>query len=304
MTSPLVQTARRVLAPTYRQPDVVSHQGTKAAGSKTRTASATSIMTTGIAVTALGHGSPVGPRRARCEAARGADAYLQPLLHSPGDRARRAALVEHSFATTRVFLCNSGHRSRRGRPQVRTARGRRSARHRLLRRVRSTAERFGALAATDREEARGSRSSPSLGGFRRAPYDDDDRADGFIDDRVAAVIVEPIQGEGGRASPPRTEWLQRASAQRCDEVGALLIVDEIQCGLGPHRSPLGAPDRRHPARPHDAGQATRRRPAHGGGAARRSELTAAVTPSMPRLHLRGRARSWRRSRARCSSALS
>lgn len=51
-----------------------------------------------------------------------------------------------------------------------------------------------------------------------------------IDDRVAAVIVETVQGEAG-VIPPDPAWLQ-ALRQRCDETGALLILDEIQAGMG------------------------------------------------------------------------
>lgn len=51
-----------------------------------------------------------------------------------------------------------------------------------------------------------------------------------IDEETAAVIMEPIQGEGG-IIPARTEWLQ-AVREKCDEVGALLIFDEIQSGFG------------------------------------------------------------------------
>lgn len=52
---------------------------------------------------------------------------------------------------------------------------------------------------------------------------------GLVTDNTCAVIVEPIQGEGG-INVAQTEWLQ-ALRKRCDEVGAVLIFDEIQCGL-------------------------------------------------------------------------
>jgi acetylornithine/succinyldiaminopimelate/putrescine aminotransferase len=53
---------------------------------------------------------------------------------------------------------------------------------------------------------------------------------GVIDDRVAAVIVETVQGEAG-VIPPDAGWLS-ALRQRCDETGALLVLDEIQAGMG------------------------------------------------------------------------
>ncbi|KAJ1965377.1 acetylornithine aminotransferase [Dipsacomyces acuminosporus] len=52
----------------------------------------------------------------------------------------------------------------------------------------------------------------------------------FVDERTCAVIVEPIQGEGG-VHTANVEFL-RALRRRCDQVGALLIYDEIQCGIG------------------------------------------------------------------------
>ncbi|SMO86102.1 aspartate aminotransferase family protein [Gracilimonas mengyeensis] len=52
----------------------------------------------------------------------------------------------------------------------------------------------------------------------------------FVDEQTAAVIMEPIQGEGG-IIPAKKEWLKKIR-QRCDEVGALLIFDEIQSGFG------------------------------------------------------------------------
>lgn len=61
------------------------------------------------------------------------------------------------------------------------------------------------------------------------PFDDVD-ALAEIDETVAAVIAEPIQGEGG-IRVPRTEWI-RALRTRCDETGSLLIFDEIQTGFG------------------------------------------------------------------------
>jgi acetylornithine/succinyldiaminopimelate/putrescine aminotransferase len=70
---------------------------------------------------------------------------------------------------------------------------------------------------------------PLLPGIQHITFNDD--ADlARIDDRVAAVVVETVQGEAG-VYPPRAAWLQ-ALRQRCTETGALLILDEIQAGMG------------------------------------------------------------------------
>lgn len=70
---------------------------------------------------------------------------------------------------------------------------------------------------------------PLLPGIEHITFNDE-RSLAVIDNRVAAVIVETVQGEAG-IIPPRAEWLQ-ALRRRCDETGALLILDEIQAGMG------------------------------------------------------------------------
>jgi len=67
-------------------------------------------------------------------------------------------------------------------------------------------------------------------GFRQVAYDDFDALAAAMDDRVAAVMLEAVQGEGG-VVPASTDYLQ-AVRRLCDEREALLILDEVQCGLG------------------------------------------------------------------------
>ena len=71
---------------------------------------------------------------------------------------------------------------------------------------------------------------PLPGGFRQVAYDDLDALAAAVDDRVAAVMLEAVQGEGG-VVPASPEYL-RGVRRLCDEREALLIVDEVQCGLG------------------------------------------------------------------------
>ena len=72
--------------------------------------------------------------------------------------------------------------------------------------------------------------APLVPGFRAVPPDDPDALSAVVDDRTAAVIVEAVQGEGG--IHPLESGLLEAARAACDEHGALLICDEIQCGLG------------------------------------------------------------------------
>ncbi|MEN0062411.1 MAG: acetylornithine transaminase [Myxococcota bacterium] len=218
----LADTARQVLAPTYRQPDPILTRG-EGCWVWDEDDNAYLDMTTGIAVTSLGHGAPV-VREALIEAANGLT-HTSNLYFTRPAIELATALVEHSFAD-RVFFCNSGTESVEG--AIKFARLAAGDRRDIVYFDGAFHGRtFGALAATDREASRRP-FEPLPGGFRRAPFDDD-IALTMIDESVAAVMVEPLQGEGG-VRVPRPEWL-RALRTRCDEVGALLIADEIQCGL-------------------------------------------------------------------------
>lgn len=71
---------------------------------------------------------------------------------------------------------------------------------------------------------------PLLPGFSYVPFNDVEKLQEAFDDEVAAVMVEPVQGEGG-INIADEEFLQTAR-QMCDEHGALLILDEVQTGIG------------------------------------------------------------------------
>ena len=71
--------------------------------------------------------------------------------------------------------------------------------------------------------------APLIPNVRTGTYNSTADLDTLIDSQTAGVIVEPVQGEGG-IFPAHVDFL-RALRKRCDEVGALLIFDEIQCGL-------------------------------------------------------------------------
>lgn len=87
---------------------------------------------------------------------------------------------------------------------------------------------YGSLSATPNKKYQPP-FAPMLPGFRYGNYNDVEAVPHLITKDTAGVIVEPIQGEGG-INVASTEFLQ-ALRKRCDEVGAILIFDEIQCGL-------------------------------------------------------------------------
>jgi acetylornithine/N-succinyldiaminopimelate aminotransferase len=88
---------------------------------------------------------------------------------------------------------------------------------------------YGALSATP-QEAKQAPFAPLVPGFRTVAPDDPDALARAVGDRTAAVLVEAVQGEGG--IHPLESGLLEAARAACDEHCALLICDEIQCGLG------------------------------------------------------------------------
>jgi predicted acetylornithine/succinylornithine family transaminase len=182
-------------------------------------------MFSGLAVSSLGHGH-AGLTSAIADQASTLLHTSNLYYHEPGARLAER-LVGSTFAD-RVFFCNSGaeaneaaikmaRRARPGRPGIISAFG--SFHGRTL----------GALAATgqaDLQEGFG----PMPGGFTHVQYDDVDAIGRSIDESTAAVLVEPIVGEGGIIVPD-PHYLENLRSI-CDEAGALLILDEVQTGVG------------------------------------------------------------------------
>jgi len=71
---------------------------------------------------------------------------------------------------------------------------------------------------------------PALPGFTQIEWGDNDALDEAVTDKTAAVLIEPVQGEGGVRALPEEDLT--ALRKLCDERGALLIYDEVQCGMG------------------------------------------------------------------------
>jgi len=71
---------------------------------------------------------------------------------------------------------------------------------------------------------------PLLPGFKHVPWGDHDAFHAAIDDNTAAILIEPVQGEGGIR--PLPDQCLKGLRDLCDERGILLILDEVQCGVG------------------------------------------------------------------------
>ncbi|ABQ89255.1 aspartate aminotransferase family protein [Roseiflexus sp. RS-1] len=185
----------------------------------------------GIAVNALGYGDPDVARAIRDHA--NGLIHLSNLYHSRPAVELAQTLVNHTSWADRVFFCNSGAEAVEGALKF----SRRYARD-IHGEGKTTIVAFsgsfhgrtmGAVAVTAREKYR-QPFEPVMPGVRFIPFNDSAAAAAAITDDVCGVIVEPIQGEGG-LSVATPEFL-RALRERCDAVDALLIFDEIQCGIG------------------------------------------------------------------------
>jgi predicted acetylornithine/succinylornithine family transaminase len=182
--------------------------------------------TAGIAVNALGFGHPA-VRRAMEDALATGLVHVSNLYRTEPGEHLAEELVARSFAAA-AFFCNSGAEANEGAFKfARRATGKTDivafsgGFHGRL---------FASLAATDRPDYRRP-FEPLLAGVRIIPLGDRAAVDAAIDPaRTAAVIVEPVQGEGG-VRPAPAEWLAHLRGL-CDERGAALVFDEVQCGLG------------------------------------------------------------------------
>ncbi|MES0864637.1 aspartate aminotransferase family protein [Ruegeria sp. SCPT10] len=184
----------------------------------------------GIAVNALGHAHPALVN-ALTEQAH-ALWHVSNLYQIPQQQALADKLVEHTFAHT-VFFTNSGTEScelavkmarkyfyDKGQPEKveiitfdGSFHGRSSA---------------GIAAAGSEKMTKG--FGPLLPGFVHLTFGDLDGVTNAITEKTAAIMIEPVQGEGGIRPVPDAEL--KALRQICDDHGLLLILDEVQCGVG------------------------------------------------------------------------
>ena len=183
----------------------------------------------GIAVNALGYGD-AGLRRAMHAAADGLIHVSNLYATEPGERLA-ATLVDKSFAS-KTFFCNSGAEANEGAFKFARRWGRThgEAKHEIIA-VRGAfhGRLFATLAATDRPSYRAP-FGPLAPGIGIVERDIEDLDAALRGDTVAAVILEPIQGEGGvRVLDAGFVRDVRALTR---ERNVALIFDEIQCGLG------------------------------------------------------------------------
>jgi acetylornithine/N-succinyldiaminopimelate aminotransferase len=184
----------------------------------------------GIAVCSLGHSSPVLSRALHEQSQK--LVHVSNLFYTQPQTELARVLTENSFAD-RVFFCNSGAEANEAAIKL----ARRYSRERFgpNRHVIITMENsfhgrtMATLSATGQEKIRAG-FDPVLEGFRYVPFNDLQGLESSLDTSVCAVMLEPIQGEGGVVMPD-PEYLEKLS-EICRERDILLILDEIQVGMG------------------------------------------------------------------------
>ena len=184
----------------------------------------------GIAVSSLGHGHPHLVRQLKAQI--GKLWHTSNTVRIPGGKRLAQRLVDNSFAEV-VFFANSGGEAN-------------EAAVKMARRFHATQGRPDRYRIVTFEGAFHGRSlamiaatgyppyldgfGPKVDGFDQVPFGDWEALEAVISPQTAAVMIEPIQGEGGLRVIP-ADGLRRLR-ELCDEQGLLLIMDEVQSGVG------------------------------------------------------------------------
>jgi predicted acetylornithine/succinylornithine family transaminase len=182
----------------------------------------------GLAVTSLGHGHPRVVRAIKDQAEK--LTHASNVFHTE-PMARLADRIGHAFGDGRIFFGNSGAEANEAAIKLARRWGHgNGGRFEIIATLGSFHGRtLGTLSATGQEKYHQG-FQPLVPGFKLVPYDDVSAVQGAINDRTVAIMVEPIQGEGGVVMP-REDYLVRLR-DVCDRAGILLIVDEVQTGIG------------------------------------------------------------------------
>jgi acetylornithine/N-succinyldiaminopimelate aminotransferase len=177
----------------------------------------------GISVTSLGHCHP--------KVVAAVSEQVTQLMHTSNLYYTEPAMLlaqrlSHSSLGGKVYFCNSGAEANEA--AIKLARKAKPAGDIVVVHRAFHGRTYGALSATP-QESKQAPFAPLVPGFR-AVEAEPEALGAAIDERTAAVLLEPIQGETG--VNVLSEQLLAAARSACDEHGAALIFDEIQCGMG------------------------------------------------------------------------
>ncbi len=182
---------------------------------------------TGISVCNLGHCHP-DVTQAICEQA-------QKLVHTSNlylneNQPKLAEKLVKSGFDGVCFFCNSGAEANEALIKLARKWGSEQGRHEIIVMEDSFHGRtLATLAATGRAKYRKG-FSPDMPGFVHVPYNDLSAVKKAINKKTAAVLLEPVQGEGG-VIPADPEFI-KGLRKLCDDKGILMLFDEVQCGMG------------------------------------------------------------------------
>jgi acetylornithine/N-succinyldiaminopimelate aminotransferase len=182
----------------------------------------------GLAVTSLGHGHPRVVRAIKEQAEK--VTHVSNVFHTE-PMARLAARLGGAFGNGRIFFGNSGAEANEAALKLARRWGHgNGGRFEIISTLGSFHGRtFGTLSATGQEKYHIG-FQPLVPGFKLVPYDDVAAIERALTDKTVAILVEPIQGEGGVVTP-HPDYLGRLR-DLCDRQKILLILDEVQTGMG------------------------------------------------------------------------
>lgn len=229
MSSEIIKKADNNIAGTYQRFPIVIQRGKDCRLWDTEGRNYIDFVA-GIAVCSLGHAHPAVSKALSAQA----DIlfHVSNLYYTVPQVELASWLVENSFAD-RVFFCNSGAEANEA--AIKLARKYFSGkegeiRYRIIAMEKSFHGRtMATLSATGQDKIKKG-FDPVLEGFDFVPFNDAKALESKIESSTCAVLLEPIQGEGGVRCPD-LEYLKTVR-RICDESGVLLIFDEIQTGIG------------------------------------------------------------------------
>jgi acetylornithine/N-succinyldiaminopimelate aminotransferase len=179
--------------------------------------------TSGIAVCSLGHANPIIVKAIQEQSEK--LWHISNLFESPGQVKLAETLVKDTHLA-HAFFCNSGAEANEA--AIKLARKHTGKHHIIVFEQSFHGRTFGAMSATGQDKVRNG-FGPLVSQFTTLPYNDVQALQAAIDDSVAAIMLELIQGEGG--VNPVTDEFAQAIQTICEENGILLIVDEVQTGI-------------------------------------------------------------------------
>jgi len=229
MKNEIINNAEKVIATTYKRFPIVIKKGNGCTLWDTEDRVYTDFVA-GIAVCNIGHAHPRVSKALSLQS----DTlfHVSNLYYTIPQIELASWLVENSFAD-RIFFCNSGAEANEAAIKLArkyfTDKGE-TGRFRIIAMDKSFHGRtMATLSATGQDKIKKG-FAPLLEGFDFVPFNEIEALRNKIEPSTCAVIIEPIQGEGGVRCPD-PEYLKNVR-QICDETGTLLIFDEIQTGMG------------------------------------------------------------------------